>query len=184
MTKANPFKTLGAIVGIILSIIIIFIGYFVVTHFCVHQTRVDGLLSSLPREEAFPAPVVKDVIRRVDQQGLRIWVPRHLAAEFRPGPMRALEWRAHDFVWSLLLPLRLSEDQRISLYCHFMRFGEGKGLNYGARYYYSKTSDNLSVDEVLWLIAVSRAPSRHLPNLNSEHFRKEVEKLRNKYRAD
>ncbi len=94
-----------------------------------------------------------------------------------------LEWHAQGFVWQLLTPRRLTEDQMIALYCRYLAFEGGRGLAYGARHYCSTTPDRLTAEEVLELIAISRSPSRFSRGRNRDILSRHVERLKKLYEA-
>ncbi len=183
MKIPKSLKLAGGVVGALIVVGLFGVGYFVYTRYWVYQGKVDAIVRSLSPEEASPPVLVKEVIRGVASSGVAIWVPSNLVREVQTERRRMLEWHAQEFVWYVLLPYRLSEDQRIALYCRYMVFERGRGLAHGARYYYSKDPERLNAAEVLGLLAISRSPSRYSPRTHPENFRKEFERLKTIYGA-
>ena len=88
----------------------------------------------------------------------------------------------YGITWNIMLPLWYNYTERLILYLHLMPFSGGNGLKYGAQHYFSKSINELTQDELLRLIAISRSPtnfSREIekPTVDKivEEFRKQLE---------
>lgn len=164
------------------SIILAYVTWYTQTHFFAYQDRIDALLATLPPGEADPPPLLSEAVAKIEGERAINWVARGLVAEIYDKPMRQLEWHIVTALWSLALPLRLDEREIVALYANFMVFEGGRGLAYGARRYFDKAPVNLTLDEILGLLAISRAPRANSPERRPENYRRQLERLRRDYR--
>src|SRR5919197_2595798 len=112
-------------IGITLSLVaagLVSIGGFVYTSFYRYQLQVDDLLINLPKEEINLSPTVIDVIDNAENKTkLRNYLCMRLVVKFHEvDKMRPLETNLHEAIWQQLLPKRLTHEQLVSLYSHFM----------------------------------------------------------------
>ena len=82
-----------------------------------------------------------------------------------------------ELAWQYVLPLRYSYSERLALHVHFLPFDGGTGLAYGAKHYLGKEPRELSRQEMLTLLAISRNPKANSPSLHPSRLEKEVRRL-------
>lgn len=143
--------------------------------------RVDRILATLPIGEVMRPPAFDRLVLELDRQRYPAWVARSLVAQ--PGSERPqpAAWHSRNLAWRLVLPLRYREEERLALYAHFLPFEGGSGLAYGARRYFAKSPAELSDEEILQLLVISRSPSLYSPTRNPGRLAGEVRRLREKH---
>ena len=67
----------------------------------------------------------------------------------------------------ILIDYSLSKGQILSLYCSILPNKGGQGLNAAANYYLSKKPSQFNIDEIVYVLAVARAP-REKPEKNNK----------------
>lgn len=187
MPRTAPLyrRKIGIALGVFLfgavAILAVYIAWYTQVHFFIYQDRVDAVLANLPPGEANPPSLLSEIVHRVEGKHAVYFVARNLVAETHGKPMRMIDWHVTNALWSGLLPLRLSQRDITALYGHFMVFEGGRGLNYGARRYFGKAPTDLTLDEMLGLLAISRAPFHYSPERQPENYRRQLERLRSEY---
>ena len=157
-------------------------SFYAESHFYAYQDDVDALLTRLPAAEAEPSEVVRDVVPKVEGQGVASRVSSSLVGHLLYGDGRPDVWREANLLWATLLPLRLEERDMLALWSHLLPFEGGRGLAYGASTYFGKAPGELTADEMLGLVAIARAPKANSPTAAPERYQAVVAKLRESYR--
>ncbi|MBS1792258.1 MAG: transglycosylase domain-containing protein [Acidobacteria bacterium] len=137
--------------------------------FLSRQKCLDALLESVP-------PAERELPPRVDA----VFVKSKLVEKYDGGAEAILyhcrnldgvgenELRLHKTTWKWLIPLYFNRAERRAVFVHLMDFGEGRGLAYGARRYFSKEIGELTEDEAVKLILISRTPGLYADADNAE----------------
>jgi hypothetical protein len=148
-----------------------------------YQGGVDRTVAALPTDERAISSSVVNVLEKLDGHMIPELATRGLLLELCPEPVSQGRWHLRHGLWGALLPLRLSRRDLTSLYAHYMVFEGGTGLNYGARRYYSKGPADLSPEEAVALVTISRAPVRYSPERHHDEYEVMYQRLLAKYRA-
>lgn len=175
----RAFQALAIVVGGIVLLAAAGLARFAQVHVFAHQDRVTALLAGQARP---PAGVV-DVVITVEGDYATAWVARSLVAETQDENMRMLEWHLAGALWWAWLSATLENAEIVALYAHYLPFEGGTGLAYGAQRYFGKAPGDLTLDEVLGLVAIARASARNSPERAPERYLEEVERLRLLYRG-
>ena len=88
-------------------------------------------------------------------------------------------------LWERLVPppKHFSEDEILALYCHYLPYEEGIGLSKSAQFHFNKDISELSVDEILMLLAIGKSPSYFSPIKNPDKAKEMQEKLFARYKS-
>ena len=142
-----------------------------------YRTEIEQLLNELPLAEKDLPHDVKEIFvkGRLLENDYR-WHDRLLYKCRGIQGMKKLEIKSHEITWHMLIPLTLNEQEQISLYAHLMPFEDGEGLNYGANHYFSKSVNELTIDEILTLVVIARSPSYYLPDERKAEIKEAVER--------
>jgi transglycosylase-like protein len=163
-------RLLAALVLIVIAIasLLLFIWY---TRFGRFQPYVDTTVAGLTPAEKNISPAAAHVFKKIDGPIMGYAVSRAFISQLSGTRLRSIEWNLRGMIWSLLLPRRLSNDQMLWLYAHFMAFEGGNGIVYGAQHYFGKTPAQLSETEALTLITIARSPRAYSPTRNPVRYR-------------
>lgn len=172
-------KALAIVIAGVVLLAAAGLARFAQVHVFAHRDRVAALLAG----QANPPPRVVDVVMTVEGTYATSWAARSLVAEMRDRPMPTLERHLAGALWWVWLSGTLEDAEIAALYAHFLPFEGGTGLAYGAQHYFAKSPADMTVEEVLGLIAIGRAPARYSPRRAPERHRQEVERLRFLYRG-
>ena len=82
------------------------------------------------------------------------------------------EWHFHNALWTLLLRHHFDKEKLFILYLHLIYFERGFGFANSAQYYFQKTISQLTLEEVVMLLAIARSPTRNSPFLHPENAKK------------
>lgn len=145
-----------------------------------YEHGVDSLIASLPASERHLPQNVARVFSRVEQEQINRWVARNLVQDLK-GPLGGLPWHFNFVLWEAMVGIRLSHNERLSLFAHYLPYEGGHGLEQASRFYFGVAPHKLSSDQVFGLLAVSRGPRRFSPHRDPDSYREEVERLRQKY---
>lgn len=74
-----------------------------------------------------------------------------------------LEWHIRLLSWHKLLLWYFDQKDITTLYMYYMPFEDGYGIEHSAKFYFNKEYTNLSVDEIITLVAIARSPQRYSP---------------------
>ena len=173
-TKRYVILTLAAVV---VMAVVSGCLHFLSSRYFRYLGAVDNVIEQLPQAEASPPEVVAELIRVVKKASFHYWVERNLIAESDKSRMRNLEWQSRLLVWHLLLPTHLSDSQYVALYCHFMTCEKGTGLEYGAKHYFSKRPEELSLAEAAGLLAISESPQLYSPTEHPDNYERRVKRI-------
>jgi hypothetical protein len=87
------------------------------------------------------------------------FVAQSLLIDFGINEKPFINWHFEYFMWSHLVKLRISELNRLALWCHYAPYENGHGLGNAALFYHNKSLDDLNTEELMKIIIISRAPS-------------------------
>lgn len=71
----------------------------------------------------------------------------------------------------------------LALYNRYLPFESGQGIEFGARTYFGKPAASLSAEEAIGLLVISSRPTHNSPEVNSEAYRRNHERLLREYRS-
>jgi hypothetical protein len=137
---------------------------------------VDSVLATLPQGEARPPADFTRVVFALDADSFESWVARSFVVDTCPDGAPVLEWHARNAIWGALLPRRLSQEQLVSLYAHYLQFEGGRGLTYGSQRYFSQDPESLTKRQIVELLVISRAPGFYSPTKNRDRLDQAVER--------
>ena len=179
MTKSRVFKLTAAA---ILLLGITAVAGVVISEFLLFQPGVRSIIAALPDDERQLPPNVRSVFSRMGERELNLWVARNLLQDCsqRTGMAR---WNLRFTLWVLLVPRFYSRTDRISLFAHYLQVEDAQGLRQVSQTAFAKPPHLLSPEEVLGLLAVTKAPNRNSPVKHPERYREELERLKRKYGA-
>jgi membrane carboxypeptidase/penicillin-binding protein PbpC len=112
-----------------------------------------------------------------------VWlVTRNLLADIAPRRVTITEWHLRGAIWTALLPRRLGPEKLFLLYCHYLPFEDGHGLTYGSEKYFQTKPADLTTDQALVLLVISRSPRAHSPSRHPERFQQAMSWYRARYK--
>lgn len=148
-----------------------------------HVYEVKAILASLPAAERNPPKLFQRVVLKADGPTMRNWVTRRLVENIFPAGMTQIQFNIRGGTWAFLLPTVCSQDDFLALYAHHLFFKDGTGLPFGAAKYFNKPADELSEEEILGLLAISRSPTRYDPIKYPRAYLEEVQRIRSRLNA-
>jgi len=151
-----------------------FVVYF---EFARYQSRVVDLQFRLsPTERELPSNV-KRVFAKLTETEINRWVARNLLQSLteRTGNFR---WHVRFAMWESLVPVWYSREERVALFAHFLRSKDAQGLEMVSRSVFRKEPGELSVDEIIGLLVVLRAPARNSPTHAPTRYQQELNKMK------
>jgi hypothetical protein len=110
---------------------------------------VDSVLATLPQGEARPPADFTRVVFALDADSFESWVARSFVVDTCPDGAPVLEWHARNAIWGALLPRRLSQEQLVSLYAHYLQFEGGLLVISRAPGFYSPTKNRDRLDQAV-----------------------------------
>jgi len=135
--------------------------------------RIAGLVREIPEHERHTPLAFKQALARVHPDGVVPFAVMYLVAEVaKPGG--ELANGLLEELWQRLVPWQLSPDDLLAVYVHSMPFEHGRGLTYGADYYFSKNPEALTYRESIALLVVAQAPRSLSPQNHPERFAEAV----------
>jgi hypothetical protein len=143
------------------------------------RTNISQLLQEIPLDEKNLPPNVSDIFTKLDV--LRIDKTENKRIFLRCKNiqgMKNMEMKAHEITWLFLVPIYLSESERLSVYAHLMPFAKGQGLSFGAKFYFSKNVNELTELEILKLLVISKSPAKYLSIKPNDELDNDVKKLK------
>ncbi len=179
MTKR---RVLVSVVTAVVLVTVGVAGFVITSDFLVFQPGVKTVINALPQEERHLPPNVKHLFARLEEKELNLWVARNLLQDCSPRTGMA-RWNTRFTLWILLVPRFYSREQRESLFAHYLQAESVQGLREVSQESFGKAPELLSPEEVLGLLAVTKAPKRNSPSRHPEKYREEVERLKRRYGA-
>ena len=158
------------------------LAWVVQKEFWQYQADVDRILRQLTPAERSLSPAATDALLKLHGESLTWQVTRGLLLRVAPQQVKMGEWHVRGLIWQYLLPLRLSQTQRIALYAHVVHFDGGDGLPYAAERYYRTTPDRLSAHQMIGLLVTAQQPWRVTPERDRPEFERRVARLELEYR--
>jgi hypothetical protein len=140
-----------------------------------HSGEVDDLLASMPSSERQPPPAFYEALHRIHSgEQVTTFAARSLVEQLYPNRGSTLRWHYRFAVWAFLLPHFRRADEYVPIFAHFMPFEDGRGLAKASSYYFEKSATELTYEEALSLVIISRSPSRYSPSRSPTVFRREL----------
>jgi membrane carboxypeptidase/penicillin-binding protein len=84
------------------------------------------------------------------------WVVRNLLWDIKWKYKNYLDWHLTNILWLIWLEDNFSKDQILSFYCHYLPCEIGNGLVNCSEYHFNKEISDLSVEEIIKLLAISK----------------------------
>lgn len=178
-------RKLALYLGVVILLVALPLAYFVITRYVVYQGDVTRVVERvMAMAGAGPlSPAAADVIVKLRRDEMPYAVSVALLSELAPSPVRMGTWHARGALWEALLPLRLSDEEMLALYSHYLPFEGGQGIAFGARTYFGKPAASLSAEEAIGLLVISARPAHNAPQVNPEAYRLNHERLLRQYRS-
>lgn len=129
------------------------------------RTQIDALLQRAPAEDRAPPALIRRYLLAAHPSGAQPTsnVARMLLARLEVSRERGmLDWHMHEFLWSLLVRLHLSQDETLGLYAALSYNGAGHGLSQLSQRLYAKPLSALSEPEAATVVAVLWSPQIYL----------------------
>jgi hypothetical protein len=145
------------------------VGFYELHEFRPYLASMRAIYSGMAPTDREPPRNVQDFVWKVEGVAINSLDARDLLAEVR-HPMRMGEWHLHSAMWRLLLPLHFNMQERTAFYCHYLAYENGVGFSNASQFYFGKPPEQLSVDELAAIVAVSRAPRRNSPSRHPDRF--------------
>lgn len=181
--KMMIFKLIKTLLLIILAIVASF-KYFEMRYFKPYIPYIEETYNQAKKEESV-TEMVKEVIICLETETFYYFddyesspytyiagvVAIHLVerfVEYKKGS----EWHFYNVLWTILLRHHFDKEKLFILYLHFIRFERGFGFANSAQYYFQKTISQLTLEEVVMLLAIARSPTRNSPFSHPENAKK------------
>lgn len=148
----------------VIPFIVIFLCLFIyhVIIFLPYKSKIDEALTSANFEDREPPQNVRQLInsahntgRSLDGELARIILVKML----NQSPPKMLFWHIQYSLWSILIPLNLSESEKYGLYCALSYNGQDYGANELAIRLFSKPLSQLSDEEAAEVVTILWSPS-------------------------
>jgi hypothetical protein len=147
---------LGAIIG---SFIIVVIGYDVMV-FQPYCSQIQAIIHDVPPLDKFPPQEVYDIaILAEGKNGPRRYVARSLLFTFGRHRQQISKWHLDYALWTFFIGIHFSDADIFALWCYFFPYEDGRGLNKAANFYYKRDLDQLTIKELISIVARARSPS-------------------------
>jgi len=175
-------KNLVGIIGVAIGSLALFLLYYEVHDFRPYAPRIQEIYMNMdPLDRASPANV-QDFVWKVDGSHLDAFASRSLLSELR-SPMKMAAWHYHSLMWELMLRWHLDKKERVALFCHYLPYEKGRGFASAGRYYFGKSADTLSMDELATIVAIGRSPSYNSPSQHPDHLDEAKRRLLSAYES-
>lgn len=145
---------MGVMVGMLLAILI-----YNVFIFQQYYPDIQSYIQSAhPLEKSPPQALMNAALLVEGKNGIRNMISRKLLFQFGRNTQRMLTWHVEYALWSLLVGLYVPDNEEMTLWCSFLPYKHGMGINNSANFYYGRNIDQLRIEELMTLIVRSKAP--------------------------
>lgn len=166
----RKFAKFGLIfTGCIVGIPIVLVGFYELRDFRPYIPDIRSIQSNMQPEDREPPKHVQDFVLKVDGKIIDSLDARNLLYEIR-GPQKMGLWHFHSMMWTFLLPLHFTQNERVAFYCHYLRYENGHGFSKASEFYFRKPLDQLDADELATIVAIGRGPKRNSPSLHPDRL--------------
>ncbi|MDP9193904.1 MAG: transglycosylase domain-containing protein [Acidobacteriota bacterium] len=170
-------RRIAPVLAFFTALLLFAVSAVVYSEFWVHQPGVEELIAALPPSERDLPPAIHAVFSKVDETEINRWIARNLLWQTTERT-RMGRWHLRFALWELLVPYKYSRRVRLSLFAHFLVAESASGLEQVSETLFAKPAHQLSRDEAIGLLAVTRSPRRFSPKRHPDAYEKEVERLR------
>ena len=173
-------KNLAGILGVAIGSLTLFLLYYEVHDFRPYAPRIQEIYLNMDPLDRNPPANVQGFVWKVDGSHLNAFASRSLLSELR-SPTKMAAWHYHSLMWDLMLEWHFGKKERVALYCHYLPYERGRGFASAARYYFGKSADALSMDELAAIVAIGRSPSYNSPSQHPDHLDEAKRRLLSAY---
>jgi len=176
----KKYKILYTVLSITIFSIILSLYYYYTVFFKTHLVDINNCISTSnniykdPPSELFDIAIIAEGYR-----GIRHFVVKTLLYKYEMCNQGMLKWHLHNFCWDLLIKIHFSSNEVFLLWCYFVPYSEGVGLNNAANYFFDRDLNQLELKEIVTIIAMVKSPSIY--KMNTEKLHKRVDYLLGEY---
>jgi len=173
-------KLIAALAASLVGVGVLFVGFYELHDFWPYLPAMKSIYESMAPEDKEPPQNVQDFVGKAEGNVVDHFVARRLLYETK-GPERMLLWHYHSSMWGLLLPFHFTKKERIAFYCHYLPYEKGNGFGAASQYYFGRSPDKLSVDELATIVAIGRSPRGNSPSQHPERLQTAKQRLLETY---
>ena len=107
------------------------------------------------------------------------YVVQRLLKIMKSNKQRAWEWHLDYAMWSFLFICHFNDTDKFALWCELAPYENGEGLNESSNFYYGRDINQLTIEELISIVAMVKAPAFY--KTNPEKLKKRVNDLLIKY---
>lgn len=173
----------GALAIGFLFAVVLPVSYFVATRFCWYADDIQRIADAVPIQDRLLSAEAREVFEKLEGPTFAYRCSVCILGQVAPQRVGMGEWHLRNAVWSLLIRRVLSRRQLLDVYAHCLYFGDGYGIDFGARRFVGKAASRLTAEEAIRLVAVSRSPRRFADPRHRDQLEEEIRRLTARYRS-